>query len=75
MKHSIYVLGGWIDTPYRQEYQAQIENFRENTLQGSLVLDRPGDQGLAIFLRLHFQPVKPIAPVAVQLTLDANLIK
>ena len=65
---SLLLLGlvSWTEPLDRQQRQAEVANLGEQAMQGRLVGDRPGDQGLAGRIAADLEAVEPARPVTVQ---------
>src|SRR5215216_7589719 len=63
-----------VGAAYLQQLQAQVADLGEQAVQGRLVGDRPGDDGVAALVAGHPQAVEPGRPAAVQNALDADFV-
>jgi hypothetical protein len=61
---SLLLLGRlpWADPLDRQQRQAEVADLGEQAVQGRLVDDRPGDQGLAGRIAADLEAVEPAGP-------------
>ena len=73
---SLLLLGlvSWTEPLDRQQRQAEVANLGEQAVQGRLVGDRPGDQGLAGRIAADLEAVEPAGPVTVEVAVHTELV-
>ena len=58
----------------RDQRQSQITDPFEQSMQGGLIDDGPGQNGLAVLFLCDGQPFKPVLPLSAKVALDADLV-
>ena len=58
----------------REQWHAEITHFSEQAIQGGLINHQASEQGHAIVFQRDRESIKPVCPIAAQVSVEPELI-